>query len=319
ELRIDQPAALTQAFDEAGYANVSVIAALGDQPVVRDLTIYPDGTTSEDLAEGDVVETIPEPGLPREDPPGLDPLDPAGIVNLDVDLGTDAAPMSTVAAVPPVVYRVAGCRTQEVQRYRNRTVRVGTTAVSHVGGSQKFTFSSGAKSTLGTAMSYSGQYGGFSASGTATTTSSVTLSFPTTTSTTGSMAHEAYVSYAKYKVTCTDETLGKELKPYYAVRPLNFEGGARSVRGAGDFAIKSRNCSPLYKGTASTIDTKRATSWTNGVSMKGFIGFDLSAQSGYSHAIKVTSHAGGSGDARVCGSHGMPTNSVAGSIKLVRR
>ena len=106
----------------------------------------------EETSEIEVLEEIPEEQEDWEDTPGD-------------DLPVDVNP--------------AGCSPTLVTNYGPRWVNVGETVIGTSSVTGKYTYTTGADTTLGVGYSVSGAIGSFSTSGTSTKSSTSSISFPT--------------------------------------------------------------------------------------------------------------------------------------------
>lgn len=191
-----------------------------------------------------------------------------------------------------------GCSAQLVKNYGPKWVIVGQTYSVTSGVDHTLTYSSGASSTLGVAISGSGAIGSFKASGSSSKSSTITNFYPTYGNHRG-VYYQTQFKYGKYHVMCA---YGKyNNKEYYEARTTGFVGG-ENVAGAG--APRAAYCTRYLNGAKFTKKNSKAITWTDGASLKGSIGIDLSARTGYTTdaTVKYTFHA----DRYVCGTNDYP-------------
>ncbi|MDO5633964.1 MAG: hypothetical protein Q4G34_03705 [Micrococcus sp.] len=78
-----------------GYVNASIVAFVGDSPVAYDLTLFPDGSTSEDEVVLNRYDTSGDILGDDNTIPGLDPVNPTRIEDVEVDLASRSSSNST--------------------------------------------------------------------------------------------------------------------------------------------------------------------------------------------------------------------------------
>ncbi|RYF55047.1 MAG: hypothetical protein EOO27_22100 [Comamonadaceae bacterium] len=235
----------------------------------------------------------------------LEPLSESPVPQVEIEsVGTNNSTASKVDT-----YSDKACYTSTQATFASKSAQVGYTSNARSGGSAQLKFTSGSSGKFGVGVSATGAYGSFSASGTVTLTSSVTITYPKTT--TGARAHHAYLVPKKYKIYC-ESNAGVPISTKYEVRPSNYTGGS-STTSATTFAT-NRYCTPVGKKTTTTIDESTASTFSSGFKTAGVIGVDLSAQAGYtkqtSLVFKTTTSAGS-----LCGEKGYP-GGAPGRVKL---
>jgi hypothetical protein len=130
----------------------------------------------------------------------------------------------------------------------------------------------------------------FTAGGTATTTSTATLGFPTTP-TNSARQWRTQFNYDKFTDLCG----------HIFARPTNFLGGTNAVIVG---QILATNCVAQLAGSSFTKSTSTASTLSAGVDSSGSIGIDLSAQTGFTTTAKVKYTFASAG--KMCGSSGFP-------------
>ncbi|MGO9295508.1 MAG: hypothetical protein ACLP52_16815 [Streptosporangiaceae bacterium] len=169
------------------------------------------------------------------------------------------------------------------------------------GATSTFSYTQGQSSTLGIGESGSGDYGTFGVAGTESVSSTGTVGFP------GGAARDNWEwqsqwRTALYKDSCTG---GQD---FYQVRPNSWWGGSQIVDEAE--APTAKHCSEYLPGKGSYFATRNeaALTWTGslGVVMPD-VGFDASAQTGYSSGAQLTySFVHATQTLQVCGTNAGP-------------
>ncbi|CAN7147252.1 hypothetical protein LJR045_000045 [Microbacterium sp. LjRoot45] len=207
-------------------------------------------------------------------------------------------------------YSDKACYTSTAATYSAKTAQVGYTANSLTGGSAQLKFSSGATAKFGVGISSSGAYGSFSASGTTTLTSNLTIAFGATTS--GARTHHVYLVPKKYKVYC-ESNAGIPISTKYELRPASYTGGSASSSSA-TFSTNAY-CTPSEKNTTTTIDDSTASTMSLGFKTSTIIGVDLSSQSGFNKNTSLVLKTPAAAPGKICGEKGYP-GGTPGRVKL---
>ncbi|HJX78116.1 hypothetical protein [Glutamicibacter sp.] len=215
------------------------------------------------------------------------------------------ATRATSAAVPAAYT----CNSRLETKYSPTYAQVGASFLYASGASADYQFKVGSSSSLGVATSSSGKSGSFSAGGTASITSNVTLDFPTSTS--GIKFYKASVVTGKFSTICQNMA-GPGIKQTYQIRPVKFTGGMTVSKGTG--FSENHRCVKLLKKAKFTKDKTRAITWSRGMTLPKIAGFNVSSQSGFTSSSKIV-YAAGKKDRKICGHTGWPAEN-AGNIKL---
>lgn len=184
--------------------------------------------------------------------------------------GAAPAAMTAAAGIP------SNCTL--VTDYGPRWVVVGQTSATTGGHTQKFTFSTGASSSLGVGYSLTGAYGSFSSSGTQSWSSTTSIGFPTY-STSGTRLMKTQYRYAK--VHCYQYVSNYY---YYNVVPTAFVTGSTTVASSTPTA---NYCASFSAGSTFTKSSTSAVTYSSGVSISNMIGINLSARTGFTGTAKL--------------------------------
>lgn len=186
----------------------------------------------------------------------------------------------------------------------NRKVLVGTINSKTAKSVQKFTFKSGGTSTLGAGVSLTGQSVGYSASGSVTRSAAITNSWGEYKGVQNLYLETTY-SYGIFCSSWTHTAYGNLHS--YTTRAIGHEGG-KTVKTAPSVTASATNCSPLVASSVfDNLTSSTATTWTNGASLKGDIGIDLSARSGFTSSVSNSWRS--TGTTRICGVNGKVSSS----------
>jgi hypothetical protein len=191
---------------------------------------------------------------------------------------------------------------------------VGQTFSATTGVTHTFSYSNGASSELGVGFSLSGKIGTFKQSGTVGRSSTTYESYGTFGDHKG-VYYQTYWHYGTFETRrygeCTDPA--HYYSESFETRPIGFAGGANMS--AASIPTNANTCVFQAAGTGFAKDSSRAITWTNGVSIKGAIGIDLSTKTGYSSNAHVAYQF--NADRRLCGVSAYPGEN--GSYLLVAR
>lgn len=201
------------------------------------------------------------------------------------------------------------CGTEVVKDHGARVTEVNAAGVGWAGATTDFEYSDGATSALGVAQSTTGKFGSWSAGGTASKEKSVdsTTTVNFATKSTGYWHRKTNFRYKTYKIVCwygSSYYGGVYMTTRYEARPSNYYGGANSVGVSGLPRTPRDHCAYQEAGSGFTRSTSTAITWTNGVSMAGPIGIDVSSRTGYATDAKVKFNFKAAG--WICGTHGDP-------------
>ncbi len=138
-----------------------------------------------------------------------------------------------------------------------------------------YEFSANDSQTMGVGYSASGAWGSFSASGTRTTSSNLTINWPARTAASGSdhVYYRSEAKYSKYKEVCHFIAGGSWFTvTTYIVRPRYVEGDQIWTGQSNTYPTQ---CTSILPGGSVTRQTGSTTSFTNGVDISSKIGIDL--------------------------------------------
>jgi hypothetical protein len=156
----------------------------------------------------------------------------------------------------------------------------------------EFTYSRGAASSIGVAVSESGRYGSFHMSGTKSKDANGTVGFGHDYND-GGWLHQTYFDSARYRNTCPETT-------WYTVEPDGWRGGSNpDSRTMAPVPSHTTNCVPMPATTHFNQDFSSAVTWTNGYDLLGPIGLNVSIHTGYSKDASL--YVKYNTDGRLCG------------------
>lgn len=243
------------------------------------------GSTGPDSSLDDAAIADPSLILPEQPPyPEVDESAPNGSTVV-----VEADPTYTPKACFNVYESNLGNAWTVIGEHQSRTVNAGF--------NMKYIKES--RSTLGVAVSNSGSFGSFSASGTSSWTTSSTQTF----STVSGKAHNwrrTLHTWGKFSVWCASGTTSSKVG--YQARVIGYAGGDGTVFLAGD--LTATYCVAERAGDTFTLDRTAAKTVSGGAQTAGNIGIGLSAQTGYTTTASVVAKFSGNG--RLCGTNGYP-------------
>jgi hypothetical protein len=187
------------------------------------------------------------------------------------------------------------------------TVWVGGHYSTTTGVLHDLEYSRGSTSSLGVGSSLSGRFGTFTASGTTSLSTNGTVGFPATA---GRQHDYTYFDYGSYFVGCAGNMR-------HVVRARYWAGGAHYWTPPSAPPIASWNCAWHDKGTTFAQDRTSAYRFAAGADVSNVIGIDLSSQTGYSAATRVTFTFKDRG-AHLCGTNGLPGRGAPGRLVATR-
>lgn len=262
-LRVDPVVPLSAVKDVTGAINFSLLATTGAESASHAFAGRFDTSTGLWVA----ATQAPDAATPLEVTlPVTEPLPSVGVE----------------APIPAATDKAFPCPDYVMATYNQRTVLVGE-VYPGPNATADFQYSTGAESTLGVGVSVGGTYGSFSASGTATTSSTSTIDYATQPANSKKVFSTTY-QYKKFEVWVYN---GFTCQKYnYEVRPTAFDGGAGGYNAAN--SPTGTNCS--YVGivpTTLTKETANAVTWSNAVKVSSVIGIDLSGRTGFNTKTKI--------------------------------
>ena len=201
------------------------------------------------------------------------------------------------------------CSTQYISDLGLHTALIGahydtTSYVRH-----DWEFNVGASTTLGVGVSPTGAQGTWKASGSVTNSASTSISWPEATAN-----QHVYTDYSwgKYRTRCFDgSTL---LSQSYSARVRTLAGGASTYSPASAPAVSK--CTYYAKGASMSKTQTKQTTHATGSDVSGVIGIDLSVQSGYTTASKVSYRFDEGRD--LCGTKDYPASSYPSGLLVGR-
>lgn len=283
-LRIGDVKALARYASKSGMVDFDIRSVSGDH-----IALY---GFSKHLVSGDTASLVdPHGGAPTD--ARVTALGPTPAAR---NLGRDRS--NTVSNKTDI------CGQTKVQTYAPVNVIVGATYLTTTG-STRFSYTSGASSSLGIGFSLTGTYGSWSLNGTSSKSSSSTVDFGARTS--GSWIDKTQFGYAKWAYWCYPvyDTYDPSDIYAYEARVDVFQGGGTYVSTS---AVSATNCAPLSPGVTWTVSTSTASGWSTGVNMAGPLGINLSSKTGYSSSAKLTYKNTGTVSHKVCGTTGPPSS-----------
>ena len=269
--------------------------------------VYVHPRTGEVLAPMTAALVMGKPAATRRGGTVDEAWDDGGTPPNPADVGGDAEQPSTGGGFTIMGHYNGSCPGGEGLKtnFGLRAVNVGEIAIAAYGKKMRFTYQGAASSTLGYALSSTGGYGSWSASGTVSAErssgSTNTTTFPWYTNQ-NSRYLDTYFSYGKFCVQYYDSVHGVGHR--YQTRRIRHEGGT-NARSATIPATPSSYCVPYrLAGSTETKANTDAITWTNGAKLSGAIGIDLSSRTGFRTDAKMEFEFTTPG--RLCGTHDTP-------------
>jgi hypothetical protein len=268
ELRLSENADLRPSKDSSGIINFDVIAS--DDGGMPSTYAFSRVVTSGGEGRGR-SPVLADPGAPGKGR--------AKSEKLSFTRGRLSGRAATPEAQPVDKQGQAGCTVRYDADLGNRWGIVGATYSTTTGVYHDFGYSQGANSTLGVAVSPSGQYGSFSVNGHSSMSSSGALDFAAQ----GDFKHMRYktaFNYARYFLDCR----GTTGITFYRVMARVWAGGTShepTQPPAASYCIRHA------AGTSFTKTTSTAVEWGAGLQIKPVIGIDLYARTGYSSQARA--------------------------------
>lgn len=286
---------------ESLNADILVVTPDGKSTILtRPVSTLVSSQSSTTLAAGDspLVLTVGSPA--KSEPRALEIL--AG----DPQEDEDPIPSDGAVEGAPGAMAVGTCpekdgpgRVDVVRDFGLRKFMVGTLDNYTPNKPAKLTLSAGRDITTGVGVSAE-KYAGFSQSGAESVCSGVSIAFAPLKTT----GHKYVRSYAHMIQSC-EYWAGTVPHYYYRVHAKSIAGGAAISDYSGP-GISTAYCTPVPSGGhVMEMTRSHSTTWTNGLSLKYYIGIDLSSQTGYSMSAKHTTTFLTAG--RWCGVRGYPS------------
>jgi hypothetical protein len=223
---------------------------------------------------------------------------------------------STVAAVSNLVLRklpaasrvrpqgspITGCYVESTTERPNRAMTVGykSNTKSDVDYSQ-FTYSKGTTETTGVGTSFTAAGSGYSVDGTTSRTSGIAVNFPPIAGGPGSNYFKVSSTWYTDFLSCAVE--GAAWLEWYTA----FDSVSAGDGTPGAPEVSAGYCSVATAGIANTYSTTTQETWTDGASLAGDIGINLSSQDGWSSDAELTYKLSANG--AVCGVNNYPNYS----------
>ena len=285
-----------------GVVNFQAIAVTGDEIAVwafpRMLT--PEGALRPEVDLGPTAPVPAERGASSTgaEAPGLQSSVADGAPS--VTLRTESVP----GAARTLASQSAAANCDPVAWYFGRRTVLGQVYHYRRGVTSRFNYVVGSQSTLGMAVKFA--EGSWKTSGTTTRSSSVETTWRARS---GRSKTVYYTHYDYVKLNCWNGM-------FYELKPDKYRGGAGSYRTS--HTPDAFHCTRYYeRGSATSLIRAKNVRWSNGVSVSGIIGFDLSAQSGWSEHVRVGFRFKVAGR-RLCGTSSTPTFDEAPGFIVVR-
>jgi hypothetical protein len=213
--------------------------------------------------------------------------------------GNASKALASVAATPNEQIPPE-CAVQTRKVYANRPLIVGykSTLKANDINWAKYTYTSTASQTTGAGVSLSGPNGGFSADGSTTNTSGVTMDFPTIH---GASSNDmtVYSTWDDDYLFCSNGVGGYYYQWYYTFNSVNAEDGT-----PGAPAVAAGKCSLEAPNVQISYTTSSQTTWSAGANVVDIIGINLSSQDGWSGSSALTYDL--SAKAPICGVSNYP-------------
>jgi hypothetical protein len=181
----------------------------------------------------------------------------------------------------------------KTREFGPRSVTVGGLYSFVSDAKMKMTYTAGSTTTMGVGISIPGDFGSFSAGGTFTETSSGKEGFPTEQGQADVNMQTQY-TYGEYHVCFMSQ-----------VQPEVWVTGDREVNVQPPVTDPPDKCGHYHNNGFLTRTTGTAGTFKAGVNLKGVIGINLSAQSGYTKNVSITWTFPSGG--YLCGTNGYPS------------
>lgn len=189
--------------------------------------------------------------------------------------------------------------------YGSRWVYIGQYGSTTAYAKGTFSYSKGASTSLGVAVSTSVKAGSFKAGASKSRSSNATIGFAPRKGKTNVRYRTQFHYQKRLYTNCT---AGWTCSSTYKIEPISWRGGTSTVSEKLPSATK---CTPFEKGSHYTKTSTKAFTYSSGVSNSGMTVVNLSSRSGFNS--KVTQRVDFTRDARLCGRNDYP----AGNAKLL--
>lgn len=200
--------------------------------------------------------------------------------------------------VPAPANKDGGCPNYVRATYDQRPVIIGET-YNGPNNNARFFYEASSESTLGVGASASGASGSYRASGTSTRSNTSKIDFPKKYTNVAYIYKTSY-QYKKFEIWVLWPEMGC-IKWNYEARPTAFQGAAGGYVACCKPAADQ--CSNITQiGAVLWKETASAVTFSNGVTISGFIGIDLSSKTGWTTKTKVGYDFVRAG--KLCGSDG---------------
>lgn len=198
------------------------------------------------------------------------------------------------------------CGTTLIERLDKRPTIIGSTYSTSTAVRSQFILTRGGASSFGVGTSKSGAFGSWSANGTSTITSEDTDEFPVKVGKHGKI-YKKYQNYGKYRNVLCDGDIGQLVT--YSVRPIGNPYGSYEAASPVPSATRCVGYASKH-----TFSKGKAQYWSTGVTLEALIGFNASAQSGYSSQVRTVTYHSSGGTYTVCGTGNVPEQSNTGRL-----
>lgn len=291
-------AAATPAQVTAGNKAVSITAQAATLPTAKKLVKTLAKTTTV-AADEPIADETADPTVGPQDPTA-DPTDGSGGHEPDPsDTAApdwDTRPPGSVGG--PDKPATQSCGEDLIKDLGSKKVIVGSSYANAGGTTGTFTFSKGASSEIGVAVSTSGSAGSYKLSGTTSVTSKSTIDYGKRS---GGVSYSTYFEFGKWAKYCYPIGGRKTDDSYYSwqVRSYRYNGGSSVNASTTPTATK---CTAFSGGTTLTKDTSAANTWSSGASVPE-VNVSISSKTGYSTTAKLSYKNSGSTARKVCGTN----------------
>ncbi|MEJ1092252.1 hypothetical protein [Microbacterium istanbulense] len=225
----------------------------------------------------------------------------AGVRSIDIEASVSSQEFKAQAAAakrsssPSIAAAVLACGPIDGGVAGNYWVQVGRVGSSATSGfSASFSYSSSQSSTLGVAVKTPSGSWGASGSVSVNRASSTSTTWPALTGS-GGRAFKTQFQYKIIKTVCTG--VGEQSRSLRAVAHV----GGTSTSTA---SVSASYCTSYVSGSTFTRSSSTAQTISGGADVSAYVGFDLSAKTGYSTTSKVTIKF--TAAKSLCGSQGYP-------------
>lgn len=237
-------------------------------------------------------------------------LDASDTPSIALDSGASPATTSTDGASPDDNPTQENCSNSNQTLYSNTPVQAARTYSEGSGVSVKFTYTSGASSSLGGGVSSTGAAGSFTANGSVSKSTNATQAFPSVSGAVND-AFITYWTYQKYKQTCVLRSQGKATTyVLWNLVPDYWDAGDHLSSMSN---IATGDCVPEEPGSGFEADSTKATAFSGGVDLSP-LGVSFNSDTGFSTKAELdfsfsTGHP-------LCGLHAKPGQGTYGVLQV---